>query len=304
MISIILLTFNAEKYLDKFFVSLFENLDKCSEESEILLIDSSSNDKTVEIARKYNVRPHIIERDEFDHGGTRTLAARISRGDILIYFTQDALLFNEDSISNLIKHFKDKDVGAVYGRQIYYDDTNLFGKHLRLFNYPENFLIKTYDDKYKYGLKTAFLSNSFCAYRKTALEEIGYFKEKLIMGEDSYAGAMLLKAGYKLFYEPNATVFHSHSYSVFQEFKRYFDIGVFHRSEYWLLEEFGKAEGEGLKYIKSELDFLIKNRSYNLIPEYIVRNILKYLGYRLGLNYNILPKSVIKKLSMHRKWWK
>jgi rhamnosyltransferase len=304
MISIILLTFNAEKYLDKFFVSLFENLDKCSEKSEILLIDSSSNDKTVEIARKYNVRPHIIERDEFDHGGTRTLAARISKGDILIYFTQDALLFNEDSISNLIKHFKDKDVGAVYGRQIYYDNTNLFGKHLRLFNYPEIFLIKKYDDKYKYGLKTAFLSNSFCAYRKTALEEIGYFKEKLIMGEDSYAGAMLLKAGYKLFYEPNATVFHSHSYSVFQEFKRYFDIGVFHRSEHWLLEEFGKAEGEGLKYIKSELDFLIKNRSYNLIPEYIVRNILKYLGYRLGLNYNILPKSVIKKLSMHRRWWK
>jgi len=51
-----------------------------------------------------------------------------------------------------------------------------------------------------YGIKTAFLSNSFSAYRKKALQEIGWFKDNLILGEDTYAGAKLLLKGYKIAY--------------------------------------------------------------------------------------------------------
>ncbi|AEE14482.1 glycosyl transferase family 2 [Thermodesulfobium narugense DSM 14796] len=303
MLSVIIPTYNAEKYLERFFQSLIENLKKCDVKSEIIVIDSSSTDNTVKLAKEFKALVYVIPKKEFDHGGTRSYAAKIAAGDILIFFTQDALLFDELSLSNLISHFQDRDVGAVYGRQICYKNTNPFGRHLRLFNYPEEFLVKEYKDKSKYGIKTAFMSNSFCGYRKTALDKIGYFKESLIMGEDTYAGALLLKAGYKIVYEPKAIVFHSHNYTVFEEFRRYFDIGVFHNSERWLLEEFGSAQGEGKRYIKSELNFLIKNRLYKYLPEYIVRNLLKYTGYKLGINYKILPKFLIKKFSMHKGWW-
>ncbi len=303
MLSIIIPTYNAEKHIGKLFQKLYENLEYCDEKSEILVVDSSSTDDTVNLAREFGAKVCQISKNEFDHGGTRSYAAKISNGDILIFFTQDALLFDELSISNLISHFQDRDVGAVYGRQICYENTNPFGRHLRLFNYPDEFLVKKYKDKSKYGIKTAFMSNSFCAYRKAALEKIGYFKERLIMGEDTYAGALLLKAGYKIIYEPKAIVIHSHNYTVFEEFRRYFDIGVFHNSERWLLEEFGSAHGEGKRYIKSELNFLIKNRQYLFLPEYIMRNLLKYTGYKLGMNYNILPKFLIRKFSMHKDWW-
>ncbi|MEO1783966.1 glycosyltransferase family 2 protein [Thermodesulfobium sp. 4217-1] len=303
MLSVIIPTYNAEKYIERLFQSLIENLKKSDEKSEIILIDSSSSDDTVKLAEKFGAMVYTVPKEEFDHGGTRSYAAKIAAGDILIFFTQDALLFDELSISNLTSHFQYRDVGAVYGRQICYENTNPFGRHLRLFNYPEEFLVKEYKDKSKYGIKTAFMSNSFCAYRKTALDKIGYFKERLIMGEDTYAGALLLKAGYKIVYEPKAIVFHSHNYTVFEEFRRYFDIGVFHNSERWLLEEFGSAQGEGKRYIKSELNFLIKNGLYKSLPEYILRNLLKYTGYKLGMSYKILPKFLIKKFSMHKSWW-
>ena len=77
-------------------------------------------------------------------------------------------------------------------------------------------------------------------------------------------------SGYTLAYVGEAKVYHSHSYTVWEEFKRYFDIGVFHQRENWILNSFGKAEGEGAKYVKSELKFLLKNNAWYLVPEWFI----------------------------------
>ena len=89
------------------------------------------------------------------------------------------------------------------------------------------------------GLKTVFMSNSFSAYR--------FYTAKAIL------------AGYKVAYVSNAIVRHSHNYTAIEEFKRYFDIGVFHCKESWIREKIGGAGGEGKKFIISELIFLLKN---------------------------------------------
>jgi len=179
----------------------------------------------------------------------------------------------------------------------------LFGKHLRLFNYPSVAHVREKKDGKTYGIKTVQLSNSFAAYRKDILIQTGNFKDGLILGEDVYTGAKILDAGYVLAYVADAKVYHSHSYTPLQEFKRYFDIGVFHKYESWILDKYGKAEGEGVKYIKSELKYLIDHHAYHLIPSFFIRNGMKYLGYKLGHNYTKLPYWLIKKLSMHYRWW-
>ena len=299
-ISIIIPTYNAQNYL----LTLLEKIKNQSlKEYELIIIDSSSKDKTVEIAKEFTDNVIVIPQNEFDHGGTRTKAAKIARGDILIFLTQDALPYNEFTLENIIKVFVNEKIGAAYGRQISYKNTNLFGKHLRKFNYPETSYIRNINDISKYGIKTAFLSNSFAAYRKSALEKIGYFKSNLILGEDIYAGAKLILAGYHLAYVSEAKVYHSHNYTIWQEFKRYFDIGVFHKCESWILQSFGKAEGEGLKYIKSELKYLLSNGAWYLLPEWFIRNGMKYLGYKIGQNYEKFPMWMIKKFSMHYRWW-
>ncbi|MCD6419939.1 MAG: glycosyltransferase family 2 protein [Synergistetes bacterium] len=302
MISIIIPTYNASKCLKELLEALEQQTMKCE---EIIIIDSSSTDDTIEIAKSFGAKVITIPKQEFDHGGTRTKAAKFAGGKILIYLTQDALPYNKYAIENIIKPFyKDEKIGAAYGRQIPYPNATPFARHLRIFNYPEKSYVRSLKDKSKYGLKTCFCSNSFAAYRKSALEEIGWFKNRLIVGEDSYAVAKMLLKGYKVAYVAEAKVYHSHNYSIMQEFKRYFDIGVFHKKEKWLLDTFGKATGEGRKYLFSEIKFLLGNGCYYLIPKSFFWSMFKFIGYRLGYNYDKLPISLVKRLSMHRDWWK
>ena len=299
-ISVIIPTYNAQHYFPK----LLEKLKAQTVEFELLIIDSSSSDKTIEIAQKYTDRIITIPQSEFDHGGTRTKAAKIASGEIVVFLTQDALPVDTDTIEKIIAVFNDPKIGAAYGRQIPYPETSIFGKHLRNFNYPETSHRRSLEDKEKYGIKTVFLSDSFAAYRREALEKIDWIKDGLISSEDSYAGAKMLLAGYTLAYTAEAKVYHSHSYSIIQEFKRYFDIGVFYNDQEWILEKFGKAEGEGGRYVKSEFHYLLQNHAYLRIPEFFTRNGMKYLGYKLGQNYQHLPQSLIEKISMHPFWWK
>lgn len=299
MTSIIIPTYNAEKRM----YGLCEALRSQTASSEIITVDSSSTDRTVEIAESFGAKVLIVPKEDFDHGGTRTLAGKAAKGDILVYMTQDAVPFDNYSIENLTRAFEDQGIAASFGRQLPCPDAAEFGAHLRLFNYPEVSCIKSLGDRNTYGIKTAFISNSFAAYRKTALEEIGWFRRKLIMGEDACAGAKMLLAGHKIMYVADAMVYHSHDYTVLQEFKRYFDIGVFHKSERWLVDEFGKAEGEGTRYVQALFAFLKRENKYYLMPEGIVRNTLKYIGYKLGQNYDKLPASMMHKCSMHTYFW-
>jgi len=300
MTSIIIPTYNAEPYLQNLLSNI---LSQTLKDYELFIIDSSSSDNTVEIAKKYTQNVIVIPQNEFDHGGTRARAAQMARGDILIFLTQDALPYDEFALENIIKVFDDETIGAAYGRQLSYEDTNLFGKHLRAFNYPDSSYVRAKNDIGTFGLKTAFLSDSFAAYREGALESIGWFKDGLIVGEDTYAGAKMILGGYTLAYAAEAKVYHSHSYTVAQEFRRYFDIGVFHECEKWILERFGKAEGEGMRYIKCEAKYLFDNNAWYLLPEWFARNGIKYLGYKIGRHYIKLPLWLVKKLSMHHRWW-
>ena len=299
-VSLIIPTYNGMHHLPK----LFEILEQQTIPFELVVIDSSSTDGTSEYLKSRADKFITIKQSEFDHGGTRTIAAKAASGDILLFLTQDALPKDKYSFERLLDAFKDEEVVAVYGRQLAYPEASLFAQHLRAFNYPEKSYVRSFGDSKEYGLKTAFLSDSFSAYRKSAIERVGWFKEGTIFGEDMHLVARLLLAGGKVAYVADAIVYHSHNYTLLEDFKRYFDTGVFHAREPWLLEKFGKAEGEGKRYVESELKFLLSRGAMLRVPEFFLRNGMKLLGYKLGKNYEKLPRSLAVALSMHKSWWK
>jgi rhamnosyltransferase len=222
------------------------------------------------------------------------------RGDVLVYFTQDALPQNEYAVERLVKALEqDQDIGAVFGRQIPYSHATPFAQHLRFFNYPALSYTRTLSDRAMYGVKTAFCSNSFAAYRRSALERVGWFKDQLLMGEDISVCARMLMKGYRVGYVADAVVYHSHNYTVAQEFKRYFDLGAFFEKERWLLDEFGRPEGEGVRFVRSELSYLTSQGLLHLLPISLMRAGAKLIGYRLGHYYTHLPRAVLKRVSMH-----
>ncbi|MDU2063374.1 MAG: glycosyltransferase [Sporomusaceae bacterium] len=271
---------------------------------QVLVIDSTSKDQTAAWAKEFGFHLEIIPAASFNHGGTRQSAATQLAVSFLIYLTQDVLLADSEAFAKLLRPFQDSSVSAVYGRQLPHQNAGLLGAHARIFNYGPESVVKSLDDAPRYGLKTAFLSNSFAAYRRSDLIAVGGFPATTILSEDMYVAAKLLLAGKKIAYQAEAKVYHSHDYTMLQEFQRYFDIGVFQARELWIRETFGQAEGEGARFVKSELAYLWCKGAILQIPGAMLRTLAKFLGYRLGFKESKIPLYLKKKFSMCKGYWR
>jgi rhamnosyltransferase len=128
-------------------------------------------------------------------------------------------------------------------------------------------------------------------------------KKGIIFGEDMHAAGQLLLKGKSIAYCAEAQVFHSHNYTVIQDFRRYFDMGVFHESEKWLLEKFGRAEKQASRYVRSEIEFLMNRKKHHLLAHALLRSIAKYTGYRMGRSHRYLPHRLNRTIGMNHLWW-
>jgi rhamnosyltransferase len=271
---------------------------------QVLVIDSSSTDRTRTLAREAGYQVFRIPKQEFNHGGTRQLALwHMPRASVLLYLTQDAIPASRHSFARLFAAFSDPEVGAAYGRQLPREGADPIERHARLFNYPADSAVRTLKSRDELGIKAAFLSNSFAAYRRSALEKVGGFPTDVLMAEDSVVAARMLLAGIKIAYCADATVIHSHPLSLRAEFTRYFDTGVHHARERWIRQEFGGAGGEGLRFVRSELRYLLSHQPWR-IPVAMLRAASKFFAFRLGLQEAHLPLGVKRSLSHCPDFWK
>ena len=270
---------------------------------QVIVVDSSSTDGTALAARSAGFTVISIDREEFNHGATRQLAAKYaSDADVLIYMTQDAIPCDSNSFRNLLAAFSDPAVGAAFGRQLPRREANTIEAHARFFNYPDNSSVRSWDSRLTLGFKSIFFSNSFGAYRCDALMGVGGFSSDVIFGEDTLVAARLHRAGWKTVYAADALAMHSHDYSIADDFRRYFDIGVLHAREPWLLQQFGDVSGEGKRFVASELRFLLRHNPLQ-IPSACVHTLAKYLAYKLGRSEARLPAPLKSRFSMNRSYW-
>lgn len=252
----------------------------------VLLIDSESTDGTADLAKKEGFQVVEIARKDFHHGATRQLGVELLEDvDVIVFLTQDALLASIDAISRLVSRFKDPEVGAAYGRQLPRDGAGPIEAHARLFNYPEKSGIRTLKGVDTLGFKSIFFSNSFGAYRRSALMKVGGFPKDVNFGEDTVVAARLLLAGWKVAYAADAAVYHSHAYTIAEEYRRYVQIGQLHASQAWLLEKFGRVNGEGMRFMRSQLAMLAREAPMQ-IPGAILRAAAKWVGYRSGTMFH------------------
>lgn len=298
--ALILPTLNAAPILSKW----LEGLQKQNiQPSRLILIDSSSTDDTVAIARQAGMETSIIPQSEFSHGGTRQMVVEtLSDIDFVIFLTQDAILAEPDSLERLLACFDNEKVGAAYGRQLPRPDAGPIEAHARLFNYPETGRVKSQDDVPDLGIKTAFISNSYAAYRLSSLQKVGGFPKHTVVSEDTYVASRMILAGMSVVYAAAAAVYHSHRLSFRDELKRYFDIGVFHSRDPWIREKFGQAGGEGWKFLRSELRYLRLHKPA-AIPSALIRTGLKFLGYKLGNHENLIANRLKHCFSQHPQYF-
>lgn len=301
-VAVIVPVCNAEPWLQDFLPALGAQR---PEPDSVVFIDSASTDHTTELLRRAGYPVHRIARSDFNHGGTRRLGCQLVDADVYVFLTQDAILDGADAIARLVAPIWEySDIGVSYGRQRPHRDATPLGAHARLFNYPAVSQTRSRQDSARYGIKTCFSSDSFCAYRSTALDSCGGFPLQVIGSEDAYVAGRMLLAGWRVHYAADASVRHSHDYTLLQQLRRYFDIGVFYGREGWLEKEFGSAGGEGVKFVKSEIRYLVAEQSSYLIPYALAHTIAKLTGYRLGKAERFLPSWLKRRVGMNRLFWR
>ena len=295
---------------------------------QVVVVDSGSTDGSLDLSQQAGFTVLHTKAQDFNHGATRQWAleqgflnpqpnpangatpSASSPPDFIVLLTQDAILANPKSLKELLQAFQDPQVAAAYGRQLPKPEAHWLEAHTRSFNYPDASRTVQLQDKASLGIKACFLSNSFAAYRLQALKAQGGFPAHLPLGEDTFTAAKLLLSGQSLRYQASAAVYHSHNYNGLQDFQRMFDTGVFHAQNPWLLQNFGKAEGEGAKLVKSQWAYLKAQAGQPHHPNFLQgivqllsANAMKLMGYKLGRAHQWLPKALAKKFAMNKVFW-
>lgn len=278
-ISVIIPTLNAEKDLSAILTAL---LNQTIKPDEIIIVDSASTDDTVKIARSFsNTKLIQITRNEFDHGKTRDMALKQSIGSIVIFLTQDAIPANNEFIAKLVEPFNDKSVAVSTGRQLPKENASKIEKLVREFNYSSHNIIKSKADIAKLGIKTFFSSDVCSAYNREIYIALGGFDYPIKTNEDMFYAAKAIQNGFKTVYTAEAVVYHSHNFSILEQYRRNYIQGYEIARHNKLLENV-KLEGEGMRLFSHVSKELLKHGYVFSFIYFLFDCFARLLGSRAG----------------------
>jgi rhamnosyltransferase len=224
-VSIVIPTYNGGEQFKKCIQMLFKQ--QVSFQFEVVIIDSSSTDGTLNFLKGYPVRLKQISPKEFNHGLTRNMGIELSQGRYVVLMTQDAIPADDYWLKNLLDNFEDDLVAGVYCRQIPREDADILTKRQlnnwitggwnRVINFVQD--METYNNfEPMQKLMFCTFDDVCCCLRKSIWEKIPY--TETYFAEDLEWSKKVIEAGYKIVYEPQAAVIHSHHRSFFYEYKR------------------------------------------------------------------------------------
>ena len=190
-VSIIILTRNGGTLFKNVLTNVFK---QDYEGYEVIVMDSSSDNDAINIAKQFPVNIIDIDPKDDGYGKTRNFGAKIAKGKFLVALSADAVPRNNSWLTELIKDLNDK--------KIVWNKNNI-----------------------KYN--EIIFSNANSAVRKNFLLE-NPFSEKNLMSEDMEWALTMIDKGFNILYQPLAIVNHSHDTSTINLFMRYFDFGVSH----------------------------------------------------------------------------
>jgi rhamnosyltransferase len=275
------------------------------EQVEVVVVDSGSSDGSAAQARSLGARVQEIEPVEFGHGRTRNLGARLARGDVLVFTTQDAYPADDAWLATLVSPLRSSvDVAGVYGRQLPHATARPPERYFLDFLYGPAPRVQRWDGPGQPTFEATLFSNVNGAMPRALWSEFP-FADDLIMSEDQEWSRRVLLAGRELVYEPRAAVHHSHAYTLAGAFRRFFDSGVSAERSY---ASGGAAPGSALRgaaarYARGEVAWLWRTGQRRWIPYTAAYELAKFTGLQLGRRHRRLPVSLKRRLSGLPSYW-
>ena len=279
---------------------------------ELIAIDSSSEDETVEILREFGATALSIEPRSYNHGLTRNLGASEAAGEVLVFVTQTMRPANDRWLANLVDAFeREPRLAGVSSRLLPHEHADLLLRRdaaQELSASPARQL-RAIDDWERYAALEPeelwrFLNfhTVACAIRSEAHRQVP-FRRTTTIGEDLAWARDALEAGFKLLHEPASTAFHSHVYGFEELFARNFDDGVATREvvgRRWpddVLGQIAFVTQLDAHYLREECglegaDLEAWERAS------VSRRSAQLLGQLLGMNHDRLPPQTVAALSL------
>ncbi len=203
-VSIVIRAKNEGRYLGE---TLFAIEGQLFRDFEVVLVDSGSTDRTVEIAREFGAKIVTIDPKEFTYGRALNLGVSKSQGQFLVSLSAHATPESDEWLGSLISGFRYATVAGVYGRHIPRRGNvsffELVGMHLSG--------VTSQEPRIQSG--SARFSNTNGAFRRK-LWETSPFDETLPGAEDIEWARRMQRLGYSILYDPRAAVYHSHGESL------------------------------------------------------------------------------------------
>ena len=197
--SVVIRTYNEEKYLDKLLTAVGSQ--KCElVDVEVVIVDSGSTDKTLDIAREHNCRITQIKKSEFTFGRSLNLGCEFANGDFFIFVSGHCIPVNDYWLDEICRPLIEGVTNYSYGRQEGKDTTK----------YSEYRHFDKWFPKYsKVPQKGYFCNNANAAVTRGAWETYG-FDEELSGLEDMHLAQKLVKDGSGVGYVATSSVYHIH----------------------------------------------------------------------------------------------
>ncbi len=267
---------------------------------EVIVVDSGSTDDTLELTARYPVRLYAIEPGAFGHGYVRNVLAGLATGDTLVFLSSDSIPVGRTWLANLVGPLADSTIAATYGRQLPAADADLTEVFLLHHFYPPEPARRSLSGVGAPLAHTILFSHVNAACKKVVWARHPY-NETVIMSEDLEWSRTVLSAGFEISYVPEATVTHSHTYTLPGLFRRNFDSGASLRDvtsdtmSGWL--------AQGTRYLGDELRFLASTGNARYIPRAAAREAVRCIGFMAGYYHHRIPGSIKIHLSQHAYHW-
>ena len=199
-ISIIIRTLNESRYLDELLTSIHDQkIDELG--YEIIIVDSGSTDKTLEIAQNHRCQIINISRKEFSYGRSLNLGCETAKGEFLVIISGHCVPENSNWLLNLINPLINDEAQYSYGRQLGGDQSQFSEK--RIFE-------KYFPDSNVNNQKEYFCNNANSAISYKSWSEYR-FDEDLTGLEDIDLAKRLIENNKKVSYVSKAAVYHYHN---------------------------------------------------------------------------------------------
>jgi rhamnosyltransferase len=201
---------------------------KTSFPCEIIVVDSGSRDRTVEVAKASGARVIEIARREFQHGRTRQMASLQAQGEFLVYLVADAVPADREWLAALVDAVASDDrVAGAYSRQVPREGAGpveaLRLEH-RASSGSERVVKEIAPDTDFWSLRPEerFYFCEFddvsCCRRRSLLSRFPI--PEVDWAEDLVWAREVLLAGHRIVFEPRSKVRHSHPDTLEHAFRR------------------------------------------------------------------------------------